>query len=137
MKATSYVIGGVAGMAFAGFVARRRRRLSRGGEAEEIHQSSPTALAAEALRTGTTARPAARRPAEVPQEDELLRVGDPNVDPLATAMVGDEAPGGDMPTPDQDRVDDIGRAYGVAEADSGELRTSAELLAARDRRRTE
>jgi hypothetical protein len=41
-----------------------------------------------------------------------------------------------MPTPDQDRVDDIGRAYGVAEEDSGELRTSAELLEARDRKRS-
>ena len=27
--------------------------------------------------------------------------------------VGDEAPGGDNPTPDQDRVDDIGKALGV------------------------
>jgi hypothetical protein len=27
--------------------------------------------------------------------------------------VGDEAPGGDNPTPDQDRVDDIGKALGI------------------------
>jgi len=39
------------------------------------------------------------------------------------------------PTPDQDRVDDIGRAYGVQEVDSGALRTTSEILDERDRRR--
>jgi hypothetical protein len=52
-------------------------------------------------------------------------------------MVGDEAPGGSQLTPDQDRVDDIGRAVGVQEADSGELRTSSEILEGRDRRRAQ
>jgi hypothetical protein len=147
MKTASYVIGGVAGMAVAGFVARRHRRDQKSRElnssSEEIHQPSMTALAAESLRTGTAPRTVSApagprgRSAEIPQEDDLLQVGDPNVDPLDTAMVGDEAPGGDMTTPDQDRVDDIGRAFGVSEADSGELRPTAELLAARDRRRTE
>ena len=35
--------------------------------------------------------------------------------------VGDEAPGGDNPTPDQDRVDDIGRALGINYQDNQEL----------------
>jgi hypothetical protein len=103
---------------------------------EEIHQPSMTALAAEALRTGTSGLPAAPE-AEIPQEDELLRLGDPNVDPLENAYVGDEAPGGDMPTPDQDLIDDIGRAYGLAEEDDGELRSAAEILERRDQRRSE
>ncbi|MFO7302693.1 MAG: DUF6335 family protein [Acidobacteriota bacterium] len=50
--------------------------------------------------------------------------------------VGDEAPGGDNPTPDQDRVDDIGRALGVTYDDNEELR-SADKIAERDRRRWE
>lgn len=139
MKTASYVIGSVAGMAVAGLVARRRRRAQESSDldpAEEIHQPSLTALAVESLRTGTTQRPRGRA-AEMPHEDELLQAGDPNVDPLETAMVGDEAPGGDMTTPDQDRVDDIGRAYGLSDVDSGELHATAEVLAARDRRRTE
>jgi hypothetical protein len=35
--------------------------------------------------------------------------------------VGDEAPGGDNPTPDQDRVDDIGKALGIEYQDGEEL----------------
>jgi hypothetical protein len=50
--------------------------------------------------------------------------------------VGDEAPGGDNPTPDQDRVDDIGRALGVTYDDNEELRAS-EKVADRDRHRWE
>jgi hypothetical protein len=50
--------------------------------------------------------------------------------------VGDEAPGGDNPTPDQDRVDDIGRALGVQYADNEELK-GAEKIEERDRHRWE
>jgi hypothetical protein len=50
--------------------------------------------------------------------------------------VGDEAPGGDNPTPDQDRVDDIGRALGVEYADAEELKGS-DKIAERDRHRWE
>jgi Family of unknown function (DUF6335) len=49
---------------------------------------------------------------------------------------GDEAPGGDNPTPDQDRVDDIGKALGVQYDDSEELK-SADKISARDRHRWE
>jgi hypothetical protein len=41
--------------------------------------------------------------------------------------VGDEAPGGDNPTPDQDRVDDIGKALGIQYDDDEELRGGEEL----------
>jgi hypothetical protein len=50
--------------------------------------------------------------------------------------VGDEAPGGDNPTPDQDRVDDIGKALGVQYEDNEELKAS-DKIAARDRKRWE
>ncbi len=50
--------------------------------------------------------------------------------------VGDEAPGGDNPTPDQDRVDDIGKALGVQYDDNEELKAS-DKIAERDRKRWE
>jgi hypothetical protein len=50
--------------------------------------------------------------------------------------VGDEAPGGDNPTPDQDRVDDIGRSLGITYADDQELEGGEELTE-RDRHRWE
>jgi hypothetical protein len=50
--------------------------------------------------------------------------------------VGDEAPGGDSPTPDQDRVDDIGKALGVQYNDDEELMGGDEI-AERDTHRWE
>jgi hypothetical protein len=51
--------------------------------------------------------------------------------------VGEETPGGSTPTPDQNGVDEIGRAYGLQEEDSGALRSAAEVLGRRDRHRDE
>ena len=97
---------------------------------------SPTAVAAEALRTGVLPE-TAERTAKIPGEDETIRVGDPDDDPLANEYVGEETPGGSSPTPDQSVVDEIGRAYGLQEEDSGSLRSAGEILARRDRHRFE
>ena len=51
-------------------------------------------------------------------------------------FTGDEAPGGDNPPPDQDIVDDIGRALGVEYQDNEELRGS-DKVADRDKHRWE
>lgn len=114
--------------------SRRAPRLRRPLD-EAGHASSPTAVAAEALRTGIL--PASRRRAEIPHEDDTIRVGDPDDRSLANEYVGEETPGGSTPTPDQSNVDDIGRAYGLQEEDTGALRSAAEVLERRDRRRTE
>jgi hypothetical protein len=100
--------------------------------------TSATAVAAEALRTGVVpaVRPSARG-AEIPREDDTIRVGDPDDRSLANEYVGEDTPGGTSPTPDQNSVDDIGRAYGLQEEDAGPLRSAAEVLNKRDRRRTE
>src|SRR5262245_19289352 len=50
---------------------------------------------------------------------------------------GAETPGGHVATPDQDNVDEIGRAVGMEFQDNQELRTHEEILARRDRRRWE
>jgi hypothetical protein len=96
---------------------------------------SATAVAAEALRTGVL--PGRRPVSRIPHEDETIRVGDPDDDSLANEYVGEDLPGGSTPTPDQSNVDEIGRAYGLQDEDNGTLKTSAEVLARRDRRRIE
>ena len=65
-----------------------------------------------------------------------LTAGDVDADWESAESVGDEAPGGDNPTPDQDVVDDIGRALGVEYDDDEELQGGAEILD-RDRHRWE
>jgi hypothetical protein len=65
-----------------------------------------------------------------------ITAGDVDADWQSAETVGDEAPGGDNPTPDQDVVDDIGRALGVEYADDEELQGGAEI-ADRDHNRWE
>lgn len=101
----------------------------------EVHTQSATAVAAEALSTGVEPSTRVGHEHDAGRDSDLLRVGDADVDPLGIAMVGDEAPGGDMPTPDQNGVDDIGHAYGLADEDDGELRSASEVLEDRDRHR--
>jgi hypothetical protein len=96
---------------------------------------SATAIAAEALRTGILPVTARRREA-IPR-DEAIQVGDPDDSTLDNEYGGEETPGGSSPTPDQNGVDEIGRAYGLQEEDNGALRSAAEVLARRDRRRSE
>jgi hypothetical protein len=92
-------------------------------------------VAAEALKTGVLPG-AVRRRSEIPREDDTIRVGDPDDRTLANEYVGEETPGGSTPTPDQSNVDDIGRAYGLQEEDTGALRSAAEVLSRRDRNRS-
>ena len=77
----------------------------------------------EKLRKNTSASPA-------------LTAGDVDADWQSAEAVGDEAPGGDNPTPDQDVVDEIGRALGVEYEDDEELQGGAEI-AERDTHRWE
>ena len=56
-----------------------------------------------------------------------LTGGDVDADWQSAESIGDEAPGGDNPTPDQDVVDDIGRSLGVEYADDEELQGGAEI----------
>ena len=62
--------------------------------------------------------------------------GDMDVDVESAYFTGDEAPGGDNPAPDQEVVDEIGRALGVVYDDAEELRGS-EKVSERDRHRWE
>jgi len=65
-----------------------------------------------------------------------LTAGDVDAKWQDAYAVGDEAPGGDNMTPDQDRVDDIGKALGVEYDDDEELMGGDEI-AERDAHRWE
>jgi hypothetical protein len=75
------------------------------------------------------------RLAEHTETGPRLTGGDVDADWERAASVGEEAVGGSVATPDQNVVDDLGRALGVPRAPDEEVRTSAEILAARDRNR--
>ncbi len=62
--------------------------------------------------------------------------GDVDVNVEDAYFAGEEAPGGDNPTPDQDVVDEIGKALGLEYADHEELKGS-DKITERDRHRWE
>jgi hypothetical protein len=66
----------------------------------------------------------------------VLTAGDVDANWQDAYAVGDETPGGDNPTPDQDRVDDIGKALGVSYRTDEELHGGDEITE-RDRHRWE
>jgi hypothetical protein len=70
------------------------------------------------------------------QSSPTLTAGDVDAKWEDAYAIGDEAPGGDNPTPDQDRVDDIGKALGIRYRDDEVLQGGDEITA-RDRHRWE
>ena len=103
----------------------------------EIH-GVPSSLdmdrAASAVRTGRAEM--TQKLQQQTNTSPALTAGDVDADWGAAASSGDEAPGGDNPTPDQDVVDEIGRALGVEYDDDEELQGGDEI-AERDRHRWE
>ena len=68
--------------------------------------------------------------------DATLTGGDIDANVSEADAVGDEAVGGTVPTPDQDVVDELGKAVGLEMSDRAFLRTT-EILEERDDRRWE
>ena len=91
-------------------------------------------------RTPSAARTGRKRLQDAQEEhtetSPVMTGGDVDADWEDAYSVGDEAPGGDNPTPDQDRVDDIGKALGVTYDDNEELKAS-DKIADRDKHRWE
>jgi Family of unknown function (DUF6335) len=104
---------------------------------EETVQTPPSSLNMD--RHGSAARTGRAEIAEQLRERhgmEDVTGGDPDVDSVDAFFTGEEAPGGDNPTPDQDIVDDIGKALGVQYDDNEELK-AADKLTERDKHRWE
>ncbi len=114
---------------------RERRRLR---DVEESVPQPPSSLNLDrhgsAARSGRRALEHARH--EHTETSPAMTGGDVDADWEDAYAIGDEAPGGDNPTPDQDRVDDIGRALGIEYADNEELK-AADKVAKRDKHRWE
>lgn len=114
---------------------RARRQLR---ELDETVPSPPSSLNLDrrpsAARTGRQEMREARL--EHNETSPVLTGGDVDANWEGAYAVGDEAPGGDNPTPDQDRVDDIGKALGVEYQDNEELKASDKIVE-RDRHRWE
>ena len=64
-----------------------------------------------------------------------LSGGDVDADWVGAYASGEESVGGSVATPDQDVVDELGRALGVEQDSDAPVRTSDEILRARDRLR--
>jgi hypothetical protein len=105
--------------------------------APETHERSLTALAAEAMRREPP-HAVSSPSGESPREGPDARGGNPDQSILENEEdVGDDRPARTTPAPDPNEVDEVGRAYGVQEEDSGALRSSSEILDRRDRHRSE
>jgi len=63
-----------------------------------------------------------------------LTAGDVDADMESAYFTGDETPGGDNPTPDQNDVDEIGHAVGIEYQDNEELK-STDKIDERDKHR--
>jgi hypothetical protein len=131
-KAAPKVKGAAAPPAKMPRLDRARRTLS---DAEP--HSTPSSLDMDrhgsAVRTGRAE--AAQNVREHHGMDDVTG-GDPDVDIEDAYFAGEEAPGGDNPTPDQDIVEDIGKALGVTYNDNEELE-GADKLEKRDKHRWE
>jgi hypothetical protein len=113
---------------------RERRTISD----DERVPSPPSSLdldrSASAARSGR--RELLEKYEEHTETGPALTGGDVDADWESAYSVGDEAPGGDNPTPDQDIVDDIGRAVGVQYQDNEELKGERKI-SERDKHRWE
>ena len=130
--------GTPAGAGDSRHVARLERERRQLRDIEETIPEPPSSLNMDrrgsAVRTGRAEMRQARR--EHTETSPAMTGGDVDADWEDAYAVGDEAPGGDNPTPDQDVVDDIGRALGVEYQDNEELK-AADKITERDKHRWE
>ena len=113
---------------------RERRRLPEAS----LPPSPPSSLdldqRASAARSGR--REIEEHLSEHNETGPVITAGDIDANWETAYSTGDEAPGGDNPTPDQDVVDEIGRSLGLEYNDNEELK-GADKVEARDRHRWE
>jgi hypothetical protein len=113
---------------------RERRTVSESEGFASLPSSLNLDRSASAARSGRAEL--AQKLHEHTSTGPAMTAGDIDADWESAETVGDEAPGGDNPTPDQDVVEEIGKALGVEYADDQELQGGDEIVE-RDRKRWE
>jgi hypothetical protein len=113
---------------------RARRTIGEEGVVPTPPSSLDLDRSASAVRTGR--RELHEKFTKHTETSPAITGGDIDADWESAYSVGDEAPGGDNPTPDQDIVDDIGKAVGVEYEDNEELK-GEKKISDRDRHRWE
>jgi len=105
---------------------------------DEVNETPPSSL--DMVRRGTSVRSGRAEIAQGLREHRGMSSditgGDVDVNVQDAYFTGDGAPGGDNPAPDEEVVDEIGRALGVEYQDNEELKAS-EKVTERDRHRWE
>lgn len=104
------------------------------GPAPNIPSSLNMDRRSSAVRTGRDEMAEQRR--EHTESSPAVTGGDVDADWASAYSVGDEAPGGDNPTPDQNEVEEMAKAIGVEYEDAEELK-GVEKIEERDRNRWE
>ena len=114
----------------------RERRTIR--DEDDLVPTPPSSLDLDrsASAVGTGRRELHEKFAQHTETSPVITGGDIDADWESAYSVGDEAPGGDNPTPDQDIVDDIGKALGVQYEDNEELK-GEKKISDRDKKRWE
>jgi hypothetical protein len=118
-------------------VAGKQPRLDRVRRTLDDVPTPPSSL--DLNRRGSAVRTGRAEVAESRRDHSSLTpsitAGDVDADVENAYFSGEEAPGGDNPTPDQDVVDEIGRAIGLEYQDSEEL--DSDKVGERDKHRWE
>src|SRR5262245_39514673 len=113
-------------------VTRNRKK----ADAQDVDRADPDLIQQENLAEDGGKR-LRREILEHNSTGRQLTGGDIDADWQDAEDVGDEAVGGHAPTPDQDEVDEIGRALGVEADIDEEVHTHEEILSRRDGHRWE
>jgi len=128
LKKPARVVAPILGKA-AKKAAAKRPGPARAGNTAPIRGAIPSSLvsggSSSSARTGR--EELLQHIKEHNETSPAITAGDVDADWQLAYSSGDEAPGGDNPTPDQDIVDEIGEALGVNYEDGEELKGAAKI----------
>lgn len=111
-----------------------RRKATKGRAAKTAAPKARRTSRGDSIETGRVLD-VVRELGEHHEVTPRLTGGDVDADWMGAESSGDEAVGGSVSTPDQDVVDELGRALGVEQDSDAEVVTSGEILRERDRHR--
>jgi uncharacterized protein DUF6335 len=115
---------------------KRPRTKGGGGSSGRARRSAASPDAPSGIENAAgVAREELDQLAQYHDTSPALAGGDLDADWQRAASSGEESVGGTVATPDQDVVDDLGRAVGVPRAPDEPFRASSDILDERDRRR--